>query len=110
MTVFKTARGRPSGQEGDIREEPMNRHHRWLIVKVIEEMRDFLKEGVGTLCGDHEFGLSGFIGRRLDTRGCYLIGLYNSRLSVCFSLGLGVLRPGSLPGGSQFGRQRPAED
>jgi hypothetical protein len=69
---------------------------------VIEEIRDFLEWGGGTLGGDHQVGCCGFGGRGLDTRGCFLFGLTSSPLRCCCRLGPRLLRPGRLPGGDHF--------
>jgi len=47
---------------------------------VIEEIRDFLEWGGGTLGGDHQIRCYGFGGRSFNTRSYFLLGLHSSRL------------------------------
>jgi hypothetical protein len=69
--------------------------------KVIEEIRNFLQWGGGTLVRDHQIGGCGFSGRGFDTRGCFL-RLPSSRLGGCCGFELRLLRAGRLPGGGHF--------
>jgi hypothetical protein len=93
--------GCPYVEGGYGREEPTNQLHTCLEGKFIEEIRNFLERGGGTLGGDHHVGC-GLGGRGFDTRGCFLLELSSSRLSGCCRFGLGLLRPGRLPGGGHF--------
>jgi hypothetical protein len=77
---------------------------------VIEEIRDFLEWGGGTLVGYHQVWCCGFGGRGFDTRGCFLFGLTSSPLRGCCRLGLRLLRPGRLPGGGHFRLLRRLRD
>jgi hypothetical protein len=52
--------------------------------------------------GTTSLGVVGLAAKGLDTRGCFLLGLYSSRLMICYSLGLKLLRPGRLPGGGHW--------
>jgi hypothetical protein len=80
-----------------------------MVGKVIEEIKNFLERGGGTLGWDHQVGGCGFSDRGFDTRGCFLLGLPSSLLRGCCDFGLRVLRPARLSGGGQFrllGRRR----
>lgn len=68
---------------------------------MIEEIRNFLEWGGGTLGWDHQVGCRGFSGRSFDTCGCFLLGLSSSRFRGCRRFGVGLPRPGCLPGGGE---------
>jgi hypothetical protein len=89
--------------EGDGRKKPTSQLHTCLEGKVIEEIRDFLEWGGGSLGGDHQVGCCEFGGRRFDTHGCFLLGLPSSRLRGCCGFGLRLLRSGRLPGDGHYG-------
>jgi hypothetical protein len=74
--------GCPCGEEGDGREKPTSQLHTCMEEKVIEEIRNFLEWGGGTLVRNHQVGGCGFSGRGFDTCGCFL-GLPSSRLRGC---------------------------
>jgi len=87
--------------ERDGCENPMTQLHTYMEGKVIEEIRNFLEWGGGTMGWDHQVGVCGFSGRGFDTRGCFLLRLPCSwvRGSCGFVL---RLRPGRLSGGGHF--------
>ena len=93
---------RPSGEGEDGREEPTVKLHTCLDGEVIEEIRDILEWGGGSVCEDHQFSGCGFSGRGFHTRACFLICLHSCRPSGCSRLYLGLLRPIHLPGGGHF--------
>ena len=94
--------GCPCG-EGNGREEPTGQLHTRLDGEVIEEIRDILEWGSGSLRGDHQFKGCGFSGSGFHTRGYFLICLPSRRrLSGCCRLWLGLLRPVHLPDGCHF--------
>jgi len=94
--------GCPCGEGGDGREKPTNQLHTCLVAKVIEEIRNFLEWGGGTLGWDHQVGGCGFSDRGFDTRGCFLLALPSSLLRGCCGFGLRLLRPARFPGGGHF--------
>ena len=69
---------------------------------MIEEIRNFLEWGGGTLVWDHPVGGSGFSGRGFDTRGCFLFRISSNQLMGCCGFVLRLLSPGRLPGRGHF--------
>jgi len=57
---------------------------------VIEEIRDFLEWGGGTLGGYHRVGCCGFCGRGFDTCGCFFF-VFTAAGLVVVDFGLGFL-------------------
>jgi len=102
--------GCPCGEGEDGREESTGQLHTRLDGEVIAEIRDFVEWGGGRLVEDDQFRGYGFGGRGLDTRGCFLLCLHIGRLSGCWRLWLGLLRPSHLPGGCHFWLRRNIRD
>jgi len=94
--------GCPCGEGGDGSEEPTSQLHTYLVGAAIEEIRNILEWGGGSLGGDHQVGCCGFSGRGFDTCGCFLLGFPSNRLSGCCGFGLRLLRPACLPGGGHL--------
>jgi len=69
---------------------------------VIEEIRDCMECGDGTLGRDHQVGFCGCSDGGFDTHGVFLLGLLNSLLKFCCRFGLSLLRPGCFPGSGHF--------
>jgi hypothetical protein len=70
---------------------------------MVEEIRDFLEYGGGTLGGSHQFGCCGLASCGFDTRCCFIFRLRSERLMGRWRLGLRLLGPGCLSGGGHLG-------
>ena len=98
------------GEGGDGREESTNELHTNLEGEVVEEIRDFLEWVERTMGGVHQFGCCGFGGPGFDNCDFFLLRLRSGRLRGCCSFGIGLLRPGRLPGGGHFRLLGPHHD
>ena len=88
--------------EVDGREESKSELHTRLEEELIEEIRNFLDWVGRTMGGTHQFVCCGFSARGFDNRHWFRLGLHNGRLMGSCSFGVGLLRPGRLPGGGHF--------
>ena len=91
----------PCGDGGGGREGLMSLFHKCLEGEAMEEIRNILKCGGGTLGGVHPVGICVFSRCGFDTCSCFLV-FPNSRLSGCCGFGLGLLSPRRLPGGGHL--------
>jgi hypothetical protein len=88
--------GRPCRQGGHRCEEPMGQLHTCLEGEVVEEIRNLLEYGGGTVGWSHLLWGSGFGSCGFDTRTCFLFRLPSGRLMGRWRLGLRLLGPAAF--------------
>jgi hypothetical protein len=84
------------------REEPTSQHHTCMEGRQSRRLEISSNGKAELWVGTTRSSVVGFHGRGFDTSGCFLLGQPSSRLSGCCRFGLGLLKPGRLPGGGHF--------
>jgi hypothetical protein len=94
--------GCPCGQEGDRCEEPTGQLLTCLEGEVVEEIRNFLEYGGGSVGWSHQLWGSGFGSCAFDTRSWFPFRLPSGLLRGRWRLGLRLFGPGCLSGGGHL--------